>query len=265
MSSTRLRVRLGPATEATRETALVLIGHGSSRSPDPLRLLETHAQALRESGLFADVGVAALSGDSNRAQITSRLRGDELHVMPMFMCDGQFASSSIAAIIRDERRGRARPITVHRPLGLIPGLAEALVSRSLDCAVRSGISSDEAILVLVAHGSNRESASRQVTGMIAAEARAAATFAAVTVAYLEERPRLREMIESLMRPAVVSGLFVAEGPHSDKEVPETLEKCSGRLVRYSGAVGSDPIIPGLILREIENSRGRNCALEGFCC
>ena len=82
-----------PATRTDgpgRVEALLLIGHGSARYADAGRVLEAQAEALRETGRFAAVGVGFLAGTPTPAEDLAALSAPTIHIVPLFMEDGYF-------------------------------------------------------------------------------------------------------------------------------------------------------------------------------
>ncbi len=105
-----------------------------------------------------------------------------------------------------------------QPTGLNPRLAEIVAGIAAETATAAGLAAAAARLLIVAHGSSKDPASR-----LAAEAAAKAIaglrrFAGVDTAFLEEPPFLDERLRALPGPLIVSGFFIGEGMHGAEDM-----------------------------------------------
>jgi sirohydrochlorin cobaltochelatase len=226
---------------------VLLVGHGSARSRAPATALARHASTLRGTGLFADVASATLHGKPKPDSTLARMTGDEVHVVPLFMSDGYFANAAIPPALSLDRRDRTRLFHLHPPLGIYPGLTRLIVQRALERAAVEKIAPNETTLLLIGHGSSKDSASRRATEGHAARVRLFASFHDVRTAYLEEAPFLDDVLATLSGPTIICGLFVAAGRHAGYDVPRTIRRRGMPNVHYLGAIGTDPAIPNLVL------------------
>jgi len=225
----------------------LLVGHGSTNPQASGSTLSRHADALRRSGWFADVGVASLLGHPHPAAALASLKGHRVDVVPLFMCDSHFADALASQTVTDER-GRRRVVRLYPPLGLYPALTELIVQRAAERAVTLGLSPGEAVLLLVGHGSPKNPASRRATELHASRARARSPFWKVWTAYLDEAPHVNEVLAALSGPAIVCGLFVENGRHAGQDLPGLIRAHGTADTHYLGAIGADPAITTLILR-----------------
>lgn len=209
--------------------------------------MSRHADALRRSEMFADVGVASLSGHPRLKAALASLKGRGVDIMPLFMCDGHFTDVVVPRVVMSEE-GRGRTVRLYRPLGLYPELTELIVRRALERAIATGLSPREVTLLLVGHGSSKSPASRRATELHALRVRAGAPFGKVWTAYLDEAPRLDEALAALSGPAIVCGLFVENGRHAGRDLPKLIQAGERTDMHYLGAIGADPAVATLILQ-----------------
>jgi len=200
--------------------------------------------------MFADVGVAALSGGPRLEKVLATLKGSTIAVVPVFMCHGHLTKAAVPHAVAGNGKTTGRSVRLYPPLGLYPGLTELIVQRAEGCAVKAGIAPNETSLVFVAHGSPKDSASHWATELHAMRARTSSTFRRVWTAYLDEAPHLAEVLAGLLGPAIVCGLFVENGAHAMQDVPDAIRRCRRHEVHYLGAIGGDPAVTALILRLI---------------
>jgi sirohydrochlorin cobaltochelatase len=126
------------------------------------------------------------------------------------------------------------------------------------CAAKSWQPSKTALLI-AGHGTERHPDSGTSARWHAAQIAARGTFAEVTVAFLDEPPRVPEALGSLASAHCVAvGLFVDAGEHGEEDIPALLAPARGRAV-YAGPLGPDPLVTGLILDQVHAALGTTIA------
>ena len=108
-------------------------------------------------------------------------------VYPLFASSGYFTRNRLVQLL-DEANAEGRNVEVLPPLGLDPGLPDLVQVRATKIACENGFPPDTSTLILLAHGSRRNSASREVTEQVARAIEGRAAFRSVGIALLEERP-----------------------------------------------------------------------------
>jgi len=253
MSITRSISLLAPATDRPmwREFGLLLIGHGSEHSDGPNQQLIRQVDHLRGLGVFADVQGAVLYGEPTLQSAMKALGDRPVHVMPMFMCDGLFTREIIPARI-DELQDDCRDITFETPIGLSDALGELIARRVSSRIAEDGFLETEVSVVLVGHGSTASDASWRATEHQAERLRILANLKSVTTAYLDQPPKLADVLAGLSGPVCVVGLFIADGLHAGGDIPAIIAQ-SGKAgdICYLGAIGRDPEIVELVVGELE--------------
>jgi sirohydrochlorin cobaltochelatase len=233
---------------ALQDHAVLLVGHGSSKQPAAAASLERHTQALRAMGTFAAVHTALLVGGAPPAQALRQIGHETIAVMPVMMCAGWTTAKMVPDALG--LRGGSRPghgtVVTCEPLGLHPGLARLIADRAADQAAAFGISTAAATLLLVAHGSQRSTASFDATERQAARLRAMGRFRTVRTAYLEQAPRPAHRPAAAVVPVIIAGLFAAPGHHATRDVAAALAACPRPFVRYLGPIGDDPGVAQLL-------------------
>lgn len=259
MSKTRSRFRPAPAISrsAAAGMGVLLVGHGSPVCPGPARTLASHAQSLAGLGIYGDVRHATLAGGPDPARELAAL-GATAHVvvLPVFMSDGYLARQ-----VLPERLGAGAKdprVRITPPLGLMPGLASLVADVAEETRCARGWRRGDWDLILAAHGSAGDPASRRAAQALARGLRGLPSAARIHTAFLEEPPFLDEIIGQLTRPAVVVGLFAADGGHATKDVPAALEGAP-QSVAYAGAIGCDPRVVGLIQATLADSQPASLA------
>lgn len=209
--------------------------------------MEAQAALLRRSGAFEDVACAFLSMPPAPAEALAALRGDPVHVVPLFMSDGYFVRAverALAAEGHGGRRLRRAP-----PVGLMPELTGVIERRALAACAEGGLEPGRCGLLVVAHGYEKGPASREAARFHTRPLAAAGRFRWVDAAFLEEEPTIPDRLAARGGDLVAVGLFAAPGGHAAEDVPEALAadpRRGGRRVLYTGAIGADPAVAGVI-------------------
>ncbi|MSO92899.1 MAG: hypothetical protein EXQ86_05800 [Rhodospirillales bacterium] len=238
-------------TNRWAESVLLLLGHGSALDPISDRTFKRHAAALAARNLFAEVRSMTLSEAETFPAATAGLGDREVYLMPMFMSEGlsvQRAVGEAMRLLARERGSSARATRVCRPLGLSAEIASLIVARARGLAAESGSAAES--LVLVGHGSPRDSASREAIALQAKAIAGRRLFQGVSMALLEEPPALGDVLQTLNGPVVVAGFFASAGRHAAEDVPRVIGTYEGGPIRYTGAIGEDAEIPEVVLRAV---------------
>lgn len=247
MFTTRSPSPQAPAID-TASTGVLLIGHGAAGRPESALALARHASVLDAAGSYAGVRHAVLEGGPDPAEARSALRGtDRILVLPLFMSDGYQVNRVLPT-----RLGPAggAPLTICPPLGRHSGLPRLVADLAQEVRRARGWRDGGWDILLAAHGSIRDPASRHATEALAGQLMDLPGLRWLRTGYLEEPPYLTAIAAQLDRPTVVVGLFAADGGHAAEDVPTALLGAMPPVV-YSGAIGTDRRIPGLLSEMIE--------------
>jgi sirohydrochlorin cobaltochelatase len=229
-----------------RGAALVLCAHGSRGG---VGSAADHAAAIRELGCFGVVHACALKGRPSLAETIGSLAGRErIILVPMLMAEGY--TSKIMLRRLDELVDGSGRLRVCPPVGSHPRLSSVLAkSAEQSCALRGWSVADTGLLI-VGHGTRRDPRSGVTARRHAEHIAQTGRFAEVTVAFLDEEPGVEQVLARAARPRwVVVGLFADHGEHGELDVPRMLE-ASGRETAYTGPIGADERIVGLILEQV---------------
>lgn len=205
--------------ERARE-ALLIIAHGDRGGMRDNRLAGEVARRMRASGRFSDVGIAFVAGDPAIGDAARRLRGETVRVCPLFMSDGHYVRTAIPEQLGLTREGPAvgRRYRLMQPAGLNARLPDIVASIAAQTAATAGLAAAATGLLIVAHGSSKDPASRLAAEAVAGAIAAMRRFAGVDAAFLEEPPLLDERLRALPGPLIVAGLFVGEGLHGAEDM-----------------------------------------------
>jgi sirohydrochlorin cobaltochelatase len=253
---------------------LVLIGHGSHLNPDSAAAVYRYAELLRRHGGFAEVIEAYWKEEPSLRQVLAMTRCLDVVAIPLFISEGYFTEQVIPRELGLRHQGPVPPggiresvqgRTVHytQPFGVHPGMADLVLARAEEVA--PGVGGEGVALVVIGHGTGRNSRSAQVVSDSAARLAARGQFGEVLPLFLDQEPRVTRWPELVRSSQVILvPFFTAEGWHTQETIPADLglegevSQLGGRTVYYAKPVGTHPGVEAVLLqlaRESSQSSG----------
>jgi sirohydrochlorin cobaltochelatase len=255
------------------ESALLILGHGSTVNPDSAEPTLEHADRIRAAGLFGEVGVAFWKEEPSFRQALHTLDAREIYAVPNFISEGYFTRKVIPrelgidgpVTLRDGRR-----INYCEPVGNHPHMTGLLLARAAEVA--PGVPPSETSLVIAGHGTALNDNSAVAAKREAARIAGRNLYHEVLCAYMEEEPLLSRWDEFTAAPnVVVVPFFISDGLHSYQDIPVLLgienetgpaasrravfrgnpHPLRGRNLFYANAIGTAPEFAGLIVDQVE--------------
>jgi sirohydrochlorin ferrochelatase len=237
-----------PAQSAAK-VAVLLAAHGERRPEAGNEGALGLARALASRGLVAEVAAGFISGTPSVREALASLTAGRVLVYPLFASSGYFTRDRLVQLL-DEASDDGREIEMLPPLGLDPGLPALVRDQAAQSARDHGFAPADCTLMLLAHGSRRNPASRQATEQVALGIGGDAGFRRVATAFLEEPPFLDDAAASVDGPAVVIGLFSGAGLHGARDAPGLVARLDRREIVFAGIMGSGPGIEDLVARAV---------------
>ncbi len=217
------------------DTALLIVGHGSTVNPDSGAPSLAHAAAIRRRGVFARV--ACVFWKEEPAMRDWPLLFDDdpairrVCVVPNFISEGYFTRTVIPrelglGLLSD---GAPAPVTSRGgqdwlycpPVGNHPAMTDLLLRRARETA--PGVPEDETRLLIVGHGTGLNDNSAVAAKRQAALLQERAGYAAVLSTYMEEPPLVADWAKLTDTPnVVVVPFFISDGLHSYQDIPVLL-------------------------------------------
>jgi sirohydrochlorin ferrochelatase len=232
-------------TEQATRVALLIAAHGE-RSPDATNEgVKRIARTVSARGLVSQVAVGFINGVPTIGEAFAALNASRVMVYPLFASSGYFTRDRLVQLL-DQANDEDRAVDVLPPLGLDPGLPDLVLSRAIGVARERGFAPAASTVILLAHGSRRNSASREATELVARAIENRAAFQKVGLALLEERPFLDEALAPVQGPAVVVGMFSGEGLHGASDAPRLIAELRRNDVAYAGVIGNFAGIEDLV-------------------
>jgi len=146
-------------------------------------------------------------------------------------------------------------------------MTEVLLHRAREVA--PDVEFSESALLVLGHGTPLDTRSSEAVEAQVADIRARGIFAEVHGAFMETPPKIEDWREiTPCRDVVAVPFFIADGLHSDEDIPELLgipgggdagererrnpHLLDGRRLYYSRAVGTDPGMAEVILDQVHS-------------
>jgi sirohydrochlorin cobaltochelatase len=253
-------------------SALVIVGHGSTANPDSSGPTFMHAEELIRRGDFGEVYCAFWKEEPSLRQVLHMVDRDEIYVVPNFISEGYFTRTVIPRELEltgpVTRRG-SKTIKYCQPAGSHARMTELLLRRAAEIA--PGVAPEQVSLFIVGHGTDLNDNSAIAAKREVERIRARGVYGEVLNAYMEEEPRIAEWDKLASKPnVVVVPFFIADGLHSYQDIPVLLgieqepggaasERkvfrknpyiLRGRTLFYASAIGTEPLFAEVILDQV---------------
>jgi len=209
-------------------SALLIVGHGSTVNPDSSAPTLAHAAEIRHRNIFADVACAFWKEEPSLRDAISLFDPDTIksvYVVPNFISEGYFTETVIPRELGLKGRITERPNgqvwTYCEPVGSHPMMTELLLQRAREIA--PGVPETETSLLIVAHGTDLNENSAVAAKREAEKIRALGRYANVLNVYMEEFPLVSDwkVLTSTLNVVVVP-FFISDGLHSYEDIPVML-------------------------------------------
>lgn len=245
--------------------SLIIIGHGSHLSADSSEPVYRHAEAIRRLGIFHEVRECFWKEEPSMREVFDLVEADTLYVVPLFISEGYFTEEVIPRELGLDgpapsvtaKEGRA--IHYCSPVGTHPWMIRMILQRAEETAGLTDEEAHQAGLIIIGHGTERNSNSAEVIYRVTEGAREAGLFGQVATGFLDQEPGVAQVLEEMAdRRVVLVPFFIAEGWHTQETIPDDLginrpavapvTELNGRLVHYAAPVGTFPEVADIILQ-----------------
>lgn len=220
-----------------KETALLIVAHGSTVNPDSSAPTLAHATEIRRRKVFAEVECAFWKEEPSLRDALFFFDPEsirEVYVVPNFISEGYFTQTVVPRELelngRTTKRSNGQIWKYCEPVGNHPMMTELLLKRARDVAPDAAPA--ETSLLIVAHGTDLNENSAVAAKREAEKIRALGKYAAVLNVYMEEPPLVSDWRKLTETPnVVVVPFFISDGLHSYEDIPKLLGIASGHSER----------------------------------
>ena len=253
------------------DSALVIVGHGSTVNPDSSAPTFDHADAIRHSDEFGEVHCAFWKEEPSLRQVLHMVDRDDVYVVPNFISEGYFTRTVIPRELELDgpvTRRNGRVLKYCEPVGSHARMTELLLRRAEEIA--PGVDPRDTALFIVGHGTDLNENSAVAAKREVENIDALGRYAEVHNAYMEEAPLIAKWDEITPLPnVIVVPFFISDGLHSYEDIPVLLGisgesrgaastnagdvfkrnpyRLRGRTLYYASAIGTEPLFAEVIL------------------
>lgn len=261
--------------------ALVIVGHGSHLNPGSSTPTFSHADTVRGTGAFDEVREAFWKEEPSFREVLRTLESDEVYVVPLFISEGYFTEQVIPRELRlegwdveqwdsddgvsaDNATLTANDVekTIHYcgPVGTHDSMSDVIIQRAETITGSSEVGAGFG-LAIVGHGTDRNANSAKAIRYHAERIREMDRFDEVHSLFMDEEPEVDDVTDHFESPdIVVVPLFIADGFHTQEDIPEDMgltedfregyeipAEVDGHRIWYSGAVGTEGLMADVLL------------------
>jgi sirohydrochlorin cobaltochelatase len=255
------------------ESALILVGHGSTLNADSSAPTYAHARAIRERGIFREVQSCFWKEEPSMREVFRMVESETIYVVPVFISEGYFTQTVIPRELELQgphtHRGD-RTIHYCDPVGSHPRMTEALLHRAREIAPE--VPPAATSLFIVGHGTDLNDNSAKAAKEQASRIRRLGEYAQVVSSYMEEPPWIADWDKISDQPnVIIVPFFIANGLHSYQDIPVLIGiqaeadpapsrdeifrrnpyELRGKKLFYASAIGTEPMIAEVILDQVE--------------
>ena len=260
--------------------ALVIVAHGSHLNPDSSAPTHRHADTIRATGAFDEVKTGFWKEEPSLREVLRTVESEEVYVVPLFISEGYFTEQVIPRELRLSGWDRAAwdsdglsadtatlvaedtGQTVHYcgPVGTHEAMTDVLVRRAETVTGDPDVGSEFGFAV-VGHGTERNENSAKAIEYHADRIAELDRFAEVQALYMDEEPEVDDVTDYFeTEDIVVVPLFIADGFHTQEDIPEDMgltddyrtgydvpTVVDGHRIWYAGAVGTEGLMADVVL------------------
>ena len=256
------------------DSALVILGHGSTVNPDSSAPSFDHAETLIARRVFGEVHCAFWKEEPSFRQVLHMVDRADIYVVPNFISEGYFTKTVIPRELELDgpvTRRDGRVIRYCDPVGNDPRMTDILMRRAAEVA--PGVDPAQTSLFIVGHGTDLNDNSAAAAKREVERIRERGLYAEVLNAYMEEEPLISKWAELATQPnVVVVPFFISDGLHSYEDIPVLLGiagespgaasaggrevfknnpyRLRGRTLFYASAIGTEPAFADAILDQV---------------
>lgn len=251
------------------DSALIIVGHGSTVNPDSSAPTFDHAEEIIRRGAFGEVHCAFWKEEPSLRQVLHMVDREDVYIVPNFISEGYFTRTVIPRELGLEgslTMSSGRVLKYCEPVGNHERMCELLLKRAAEVA--PGIPPSECSLLVVGHGTNLNDNSAFAAKREVDRIRSLGLYGEVFNTYMEEAPLVSDWDSYTTCPnVIVVPFFIADGLHSYQDIPVLLGiendtglaasqrdifrqnpyNLRGRTLYYASAIGTEPLFGELII------------------
>ena len=265
------------------DAVLVVLGHGTDLNRQSAAPVYQHAAELRRRKLFRAVREAFWKQAPRIQSVLAQLAAPRVFIVPLFISDGYFSGQIIPKALGFETsrvtHEGLRATYYCQPAGTHDRMTTVILSRAAQVLNQFPFprapKPAEPTHIIAAHGTERNSNSRQPIEHQVELIRARNLYADVQAVFMEEAPRIADCpVLARTKYGLVVPFFISDGLHVVADIPVLLgepeatvkarlaagqpawrnpTEVRGKLFWYSPSVGTDPGLADIILERVREA------------
>src|SRR5665213_561588 len=280
-----LRQPLRVNSDHFSDAALVVLGHGTVLNDNSAAPVFQHATELRRRKIFCEVREAFWKQEPQIKKVLAEISAPRIFIAPLFISEGYFAADKIPKELgfffpeNLKLKTESSEIFYCKPIGSHDNMTKIILSRADEVVKKfpfpSAPKNSETTLFIAGPGTEKNENSRKAIERQVELIRALNIYADVRAIFLEESPRISDCYSpAKTKNIVVVPFFISDGLHTQEDIPVLLGEAkriveqrlavgqpawrnptekNGRLVWYSPAVGTEPLIADVILERVREA------------
>ncbi|MDZ4743876.1 MAG: CbiX/SirB N-terminal domain-containing protein [Verrucomicrobiota bacterium] len=209
------------------QSALLLIGHGSSKNGESGAALSFQAKMLKSCEIFKEVKEAYWQMDPLINDVLPTIQSKTIYIVPFFLSEGYFTQQVLPRHLG--LRGRfahqaGKDYFYCRPVGVHPKIDEIINSRMTTILTCEGAPiPQETCLFIAGHGTNRAKDSSRFVLEQVKRLQGKTPFAEVKPFFLDQAPYIKDWrtLTDKKQIAVIP-YFLSDGLHVSEDIPALL-------------------------------------------
>jgi sirohydrochlorin cobaltochelatase len=210
--------------ENLAQSALIIVGHGSTVNPDSSAPSLVHARTIRDKDIFAEVAVCFWKEEPGFREVLRMVDSEMVYVVPNFISEGYFTQTVIPrelGLTGKTTRFGNRIVHYCEPAGNHEAMTSLLMKQAR--AVAPGIPPNQTSLFIVGHGTGLNENSAVAAKLQVTKISETGDYAEVLSAYMEEAPLISDWDKlASQQNVVVVPFFISDGLHSYQDIPVLL-------------------------------------------
>lgn len=261
------------------------MGHGTTLNDQSAATVYQHVTELRRRNLFREVRAAFWKQEPHIKTVLAEISAPRIFIAPLFISEGYFASEVIPKELgfsfpdNLKLKTKNSELFYCRPVGSHDNMTKVILSRAAEVMKQFPFprlpKAASTTLFIAGHGTEKNKNSRHAIERQVELIRAQNVYADVYAIFLDESPRIPECYAlAQTKNLVVVPFFISDGLHTQEDIPVLLGEAerivkqrltagqptwrnpmekNDKLVWYSPAVGSEPLMADVILERVREA------------
>jgi sirohydrochlorin cobaltochelatase len=271
--------------EIFSDAVLVILGHGTTLNDQSAAPVFQHAAELRRRKIFAHVREAFWKQEPQIKKVLAEITAPRVFIAPFFISAGYFSTEIIPQELgfsfpeNLKLKTQNSELFYCHPVGSHEQMTPVILARAKEVVEKFPFprapKPADTTLFIAGHGTGRNANSRKNVERQAELIRALNLYPEVGAVFMEEKPFIKGCPAlAKTRHIIVVPFFISDGLHVVEDIPVLLgeserivkqrlaagqpswrnpTECQGRLVWYSPAVGTEPLLAEVILQRVRES------------